>query len=176
MSPANLTLGRSLMAGLGAGSVATFTANVALVLLTAVTGQRFPELSPGVVMGAALVANLVGGLGYYGLSRFTRRPSAWYAVAALALATLSSAAVVMSQRPPGFGWISHPLHYVVAATSIWLLPALVRDPTQVVVRAPAQDLTLKVMERLPPAAPVPPAPAKGVTISVCSPVENGTGV
>ena len=117
-------LRQGLVAGLIAGVVAALAGVVTLLIMQAITGDSYPELTPLTVTGIALVANLAGGLLYAILTRFVARPMLWYAVIALVAATLDSLLSIVNPLHPGFGTIATPLHYVVAGISIALVPRL----------------------------------------------------
>lgn len=119
-----LSLRRSLAAGLGAGVVAAVLAAVAAQLLQRGAGRSYAELSAFQVAFVAALTNVVGGGAYALLARRTARPARWYAILALAVATLDTLMVAVAPPHPGFAALADPLHYLVAVVSLVLVPLL----------------------------------------------------
>ncbi len=113
-----------LLAGLGTGVVAVMLAVLAAQLIQRGTGQRYAELSAFSIAFAALFTNVLGGGAYALLVRRTARPVLYYAILALTLATLDTIMVTANPPHDGFATLATPLHYIVAVTSIILVPRL----------------------------------------------------
>lgn len=113
---------RALLAGLVSGVAAAVLASVAAYALQWVFGTSYAELSVVPITVVSVLTNVVGGVVYYGLSRWTRRPAAIFAVLALVLATVDSVFVALNPLYPGFALVANPLHYIVAIAAAVLIP------------------------------------------------------
>jgi hypothetical protein len=118
----------ALLAGLLSGIAAAILGTLTLLIMQALTGDRFTELTPVSITAISLLTNLLGGIAYYLLARFTARPALFFAILALVLATLDTLMVAANPLHPGFATVATPLHYVVAFVAIILIPRLAGRP------------------------------------------------
>lgn len=119
-----IPLRKALLAGLLSGVAAAILGTLALFIMQALTGDHFAELTPVSITLISLFTNLLGGLAFYLLARFTGRPTLFFALLALVLATLDTIMVAANPLYPGFAMVATPLHYVVALVAILLIPRL----------------------------------------------------
>ncbi|SDJ16984.1 hypothetical protein [Alteribacillus bidgolensis] len=120
------SLKKCVFGGFMAGIVAAILANIGNLLLGSLTGQSYPQLNLMSITLSSLVTNLIGSMVYFGFTRHTKHPFMNYSVLALVVATLDSVFVAVNPPVPGFSNIANPLHYVVAVTSILLIPYVAR--------------------------------------------------
>ena len=71
-----------------------------------------------------MISCTVAGVVYYGLTRFTQHPLAWFVVFGLAVAIADSVLVALHSPEAGFARVANPLHFVVAVVALVLIPAL----------------------------------------------------
>lgn len=118
----SITKRGALRAGVVAGVISAVLANIALLLLTDITGKSFAQLSHLSVTVASVVPNLFGSMIYYYLVKKTSRASGIYAIITLTLATADSIMQAIAAPASGFAMIANPLHYIVAFSSILVIP------------------------------------------------------
>ncbi len=89
-----------------------------------------------------MISCTVAGLFYYGLTRFTQHPVTWFIIFGLAVATGDSVLVAVYSPEAGFARVANPLHFVVAAVALILIPALTptfREPRRTSANVPTPD-------------------------------------
>ena len=119
-----VSVGRAVLAGVIAGFLGAFLANVAAVILSRQFGQSFDQLNWFSISRASMISCMIAAFVYSALARWSKRPVVWFVVLGLAVATIDS--VMVSLHPPeaGFDRIANPLHFVVAISALALIPAL----------------------------------------------------
>jgi len=119
-----VSVGRAVLAGLIAGAVGALLANLAAWVLSRQFGQTFEQLNWYSISRASMISCTVAGVVYYGLTRFTQHPLAWFVVFGLAVAIADSVLVALHSPEAGFARVANPLHFVVAVVALVLIPAL----------------------------------------------------
>jgi len=117
-------MGRAVLAGVIAGVVAAVLTNVTAVILSRQFGQSFDQLNWFSISRASMISSVIAAFVYSGLARWTNRPAVWFAALGVAIALIDF--VFLSRHPPetGFDQIANPPEFVVAITSVFLMPAL----------------------------------------------------
>jgi peptidoglycan/LPS O-acetylase OafA/YrhL len=121
------SVGSYLKAGLIAGVIAAVAANIYLLVYSQVSGNSFAELNLVSVTLASIVPGLAGGLLLYGLRRWSARGSQIFVVGGAVFALLSIVPNLVAPPHPNFFWASSPLHLIVAAIIVSVLPRMVRS-------------------------------------------------
>ena len=111
-----------LRAGASAGAVAAAAGAVAHLVVVAMTGREYPELSVLSVVLVSLLALTVGGLVYALMAARLRRPQLAFGV--LVVVAVAAETAAASTREGGFLFDATVLHVVVAAIAVVLIPRL----------------------------------------------------
>ncbi|HUE75655.1 MAG TPA: DUF6069 family protein [Chloroflexota bacterium] len=117
-------VGRSLVAGLVSGILGGFAANLVWLLLGAPAGTEMAPVGVAPIIITTLVLNLVGGLVFYALARWTSRPIRNFVILGIVFATAYSAMVLVTPDFASFAWVLVALHYVAAAVALVAIPRL----------------------------------------------------
>jgi hypothetical protein len=121
------TVGAYLKAGVIAGVIAAVVANIYLLIYTRVSGNSFAELNLVSVTLASILSGLGGSLLLYGLRRWSDCGTQIFVIGGSVSALLSIGPNIVAPPYPGFFWASSPLHLIVAAVILAVLPRLVRS-------------------------------------------------
>ncbi|MDX2284587.1 MAG: DUF6069 family protein [Bacteroidia bacterium] len=132
-TPSRPAIRHFLLGGLIAGGVSALLSMVYSFAYTAATGQGVPEiLNPVSITLSCVVTSLIGGLLYFGFSRWIpARATLVFQIVAAAVAVLSLASSFPGQLPNGqpapdfFPALSAPMHLIAGAVAAVLLPAYV---------------------------------------------------
>jgi hypothetical protein len=117
-------VGRSLVAGLVSGLIGGVAAGLVWMLLGAPAGPEMAPLGVGPIIVTTLVLNLVGGLVFYALARWTSRPVRVFQILGFVFATAYSVLVLVTPDFASFAWVLVALHYVAAAVALVAIPRL----------------------------------------------------
>jgi hypothetical protein len=120
----NLPITRVLAAGAISGIVSAVIANIYHVIQSNLSATSYTELNLVSITMASLVTNLVGGQVYLGLSRISTRGTTIFIALGIGLAVLSSVPQLIQPLYPGFAAASIPLHLLVGAVAVVLIPWL----------------------------------------------------
>jgi hypothetical protein len=118
------SLGRCVLAGLLAGQAAAVLANLTAWVLSRELSRSFDQLNLPTITRAAVILCVLSAFVYFALVRWTGRPVLWFALVGLAFAGLDSWLVAVRETEAGFAQMANPLHFVVAATALVLVPLL----------------------------------------------------
>ena len=121
------SVGAYLKAGLIAGVIAAVVANIYFLVYTQVSGNSFEELNLVSVTLASIVPGLAAGLLLDGLRRWSARGTQIFVVGGAVFALLSIVPNIVAPPYPNFFWASSPLHVIVAAVILAVLPRLVKS-------------------------------------------------
>lgn len=114
--------GKTLFGGVIAGIIAAVLANVMTMIVEDITGYSFKELTVVSITAASMVTNIIGSIVYYFFVNKSKKPIRLYVILALFIATLDSILATINAPAQGFGLIATPIHYIVAITSIIVVP------------------------------------------------------
>jgi peptidoglycan/LPS O-acetylase OafA/YrhL len=121
------SVGSYLKAGLIAGVIAAVVANIYFLVYTQVSGNTFEELNLVSVTLASIVPGLAAGLLLYGLRRWSARGTQIFVIGGAVFALLTIVPNIVAPPHPNFFWASSPLHVIVAAVILAVLPRMVRS-------------------------------------------------
>ncbi len=104
--------------------MAAVIANIYYFIYEQVTGNTFAELNLGSITGASVLPGLVGGLILYALHRFTSRGTQIFVIGGALFTIVSIVPTIVAPLYPNFFWASAPLHIIVGAVLLALIPRL----------------------------------------------------
>jgi len=117
-----VSVGRGLAAGVVAGVVAAVAGVLVHLVVTALTGRSYEQLSVVSIPAVTIVASLIGGLVFVALTQWARRPAVVFAVLAALGAVVDTAAATAAGQGWGFVLEAGVLHVVVATVVAVVLP------------------------------------------------------
>lgn len=123
----NESVSAYLKAGLIAGVIAAVLANIYLAAYTQVSGNSFAELNLVSVTLASLLPGLAGSLLLYGLRRWSALGTQIFVIGGAVFTLLSIVPNIVAPPYPNFFWASSPLHVIVAAVILAVVPRLAKS-------------------------------------------------
>ncbi len=117
---------RYLLAGLISGLISAVIANIYYLIYSGASGNSFAELNLFTITFIAVLGSVIGGLVYYGLTRFTKQPSLIFSIVGVIFIFLSIIPNFASPLYPNFAAATVPMHFIVGLTAIAFIPWFVR--------------------------------------------------
>ncbi|WP_163529699.1 hypothetical protein [Halobacillus ihumii] len=113
---------RSVLIGLYVGLLSGVAAAATAYLISAFTGLWFSQLNLFSILMASIIPNITGGLIFTKLFQKTSRPKLFYFLLTAGVTLLLTIFDIANPPAENFGIVAHPVHFVVALFSIWLIP------------------------------------------------------
>lgn len=117
-------LGRAILAAFVSGAAGAVAALVVWLLFGAPIGQPPYEIGAAPIVMATLIPNVLGGVLYFALTRWTGAAPTIYTIIVLAVATLWTIGTSVNPDLSSLAVLLGVLHYAVAVAAILIVPRI----------------------------------------------------